>query len=333
MKTGAAALIAALALAVCASPAEAALNLCNRTSYVLYAATAAIKGTQSQTQGWTRVAPGECQVARKETLTADTYLVHARSSLAHSGPARAWGGSFPMCAKDTDFALNRAGTMAVCSEDGSFSLPFAALDTGGRPNWTMTLDEQPALASLTAAQLAGVKRLLRDNGFDPGPINAAVSKQTSAALAAARKKLDAEKLDNAGLFARLENEARKTVAPAGYTACNEGDALIEVALAEVTKGKPVSKGWWTVPKGACARILTTPLGDGAYYLFARRKDGAAVVGGKAMFCITDAAFEIRERGKCAERRQIEAGFLPTPTGGQAGYRARIGRDGVSRGAN
>jgi uncharacterized membrane protein len=333
MKTGAVALAAILALVFCAGPAEAALTLCNRTSYILYAATAAIKGTQSQTQGWVRVAPGECQMTRKENLTADTYLVHARSSLAHSGPARAWGGSFPMCVKDANFTLSRAGTMAVCSEDGSFSLPFAALDTGGRPNWTMTLDEQPALASLTAAQLAGVKRLLRDNGFDPGPINGAISKQTSTALTAARKKLGAEKLDNAGLFARLESEAGKTVAPAGYTACNDGDVLIEVALAEVAKGKPVSKGWWTVPKGACARILTAPLGDSGYYLFARRKDGTPVASGKEMFCITGAAFEIRERGKCAERKQEEAGFLRTPTGGQAGFTARIGKNGLSRAAN
>src|SRR5690606_3906286 len=90
-------------------PVEAALTLCNRTSYILYAATAAINTPQSQTQGWTRIVPGDCQTARKEDLTAETYLVHARSSLSHSGPARAWGGGFPMCVRDNDFTLSQSG--------------------------------------------------------------------------------------------------------------------------------------------------------------------------------------------------------------------------------
>jgi uncharacterized membrane protein len=319
-----------LALLCAVTPARAALTLCNRTSYVLYAATAAIKTPQSQTQGWTRVAPGECQVARKEALAAETYLVHARSSLSHSGPARAWGGGFPMCVKDTDFNLTQSGAMAVCSTEGSFALPFAALDTGGRANWTMTLDEQPALASLTAAQLAGAKRLLRDNGFDPGPIDGSTSKFTGVALMAARKKFAAEKLDNVALFVRLESEARRTNAPSGYTVCNDADAPLDVALAEVAKSKPVSRGWWTVPRGACARASTAPLAkDAAYYLFARRKDGTPVASGKEMFCIAPAAFEIAVRGDCAARKQQEAGFVRTQTGGLGGYTARIGKAGLS----
>ncbi len=60
--------IAAAMLLSAVTPADAALTLCNRTSYVLYAATAAIKSPQTQTQGWTRIVPGECQVARKEAL-------------------------------------------------------------------------------------------------------------------------------------------------------------------------------------------------------------------------------------------------------------------------
>ena len=311
-------------------PAKAALTLCNRTSYVLYAATAAIKSPQAQTQGWTRIAPGECQVARKEALTAETYLVHARSSLAHSGPARAWGGSFPMCVRDTDFTLNQSTAMAACSAEGTFSLPFAALDTGGRPNWTMTLDDQPALPSLPAAQLAGAKRLLRDNGYEVGPIDAAVSRQTGAALAAFRKKMNfARQAGNTELFHALENEARKSNSPAGFTACNDGRAVLEVALAQVTQGKPASRGWWTVAPGACARLLTTPLGGAGYFLLARRKDGTVVAGGEEKFCISPTAFEIGARGSCAARGQVEAGFARIQTGGRAGYTARIGDKGLT----
>jgi uncharacterized membrane protein len=315
----------AAALLFAATPAKAALMLCNRTSYVLYAATAAIKSPQSQTQGWSRITPGECHVARKEALSAETYLVHARSSLAHGGPARAWGGSFPMCVRDTDFTLNQS----VCNAEGTFALPFAALDTGGRSSWTMTLDEQPALSSLTAAQLAGVKRLLRDNGYETGPIDGTVSKPTGIALAAFRKKMRfPEKAGNAELFSLLENEARKHNSPAGYTICNDGNAVLDVALAELDKGKPASRGWWTVARGACARLLTAPLGGANYFLLARRKDGAVVAGGTEKFCINPTAFEIRTRGNCATRRQTEAGFVRTQTGGLPGYTARIGDKGL-----
>jgi uncharacterized membrane protein len=327
MKLGAAFLAAMLLFA--ATPADAALTLCNRTSYVLYAATAAIKSPQAQTQGWTRIAPGDCQVARKEDLTAETYLVHARSSLAHSGPARAWGGNFPMCVRDTNFTLSQSVTMAACSTEGTFALPFATLDTGGRNSWTMTLDEQPGLPTLPAAQLAGAKRLLRDNGYEVGPIDAAVSRQTGTALAAFRRKMNfAPQAGNTELFLALENEARKRNSPAGYTACNDGKTVLEVALAEVDKGKPASRGWWTVAPGACARLRTTALATGNYFLLARRKDGTVVAGGPEKFCIAPTAFEIRERGNCASRRQTEAGFVPTQTGGQAGFTARIGDKGL-----
>ena len=140
-------------------PARAALTLCNRTSYILYAASAAIQSPRSETQGWTRLAPGECQVARKEPLAAETYLVHARSSLAHSGAARAWGGSYPVCVKDGDFTIKQSVTQPTCTAEGTFALPFAPVDNGGKSIWTMNFDEQPVM-SLAEAQLAGVKRLL-----------------------------------------------------------------------------------------------------------------------------------------------------------------------------
>src|SRR6185503_6637636 len=72
-------LLAALAMLAAsgalASPAQAALKLCNRTSYVLYAATAAVSDRGSSVKGWTRIAPGDCQTARPERLSAQSYLV------------------------------------------------------------------------------------------------------------------------------------------------------------------------------------------------------------------------------------------------------------------
>ena len=320
--------LAALVLALGCAPAQAALTLCNRTSYILYAATSAIQSPRSETQGWTRIAPGDCQLARKEPLTAETYLVHARSSLAHSGAARAWGGNFPVCVKDGNFTLKYGVTQPVCTDEGSFALPFAPLDNKGHANWTMNFDDQPALGSLSAAQLAGVKRLLADNGYKVGPIDGKPDKATGAALNDFRTKMHfPPNADNSALFETLEKEARKKIAPAGYTVCNDGREAVMVALAQNDAGKPVSRGWWTVQPGACAHAITTPLSSDAVYALVLRKGGGTLAGGAQRFCTTPAPFDI-QGSDCAARKYNEAGFARTDTRGKPGYVAHIGPSGL-----
>ncbi|MDB5734489.1 MAG: hypothetical protein JWP16_1155 [Alphaproteobacteria bacterium] len=327
--TSASWLLAALMLAVLCAPAQAALTLCNRTSYILYAATSAIQSPRSDAQGWTRIAPGDCQLARKEPLTAETYLVHARSSLAHSGPARAWGGSYPVCVKDGNFSSRQGVTQPYCTAEDTFALPFAPLDNRGRSVWTMNFDEQPALGSLSAAQLAGVKRLLADNGYKVGGINGQPDRATGAALTDFRNRMHfAPNAGNVELFEALEREARKNNAPAGYTVCNESGDTLLVALAQEAGGKSVSRGWWTVPRGACAKTITTPLADDAVWLLAQKKSGGTLVGGPQRFCTAAAAFEIAGAGNCSARHFTEAGFARTDTRDKQGFVAHIGAAGL-----
>ena len=322
-------LLAALMLTGLCAPAHAALTLCNRTSYILYAATAAIQSPRSETEGWTRIAPGDCQLARKEPLTAETYLVHARSSLAHSGPARAWGGSYPVCVKDGNFTLKQAVTQPVCTADETFALPFAPLDNRSHASWTMNFDEQPGLGSLSAAQLAGVKRLLQDIGYKVGGIDGKPDKATGAALADFRNKMHfPPTAGNVELFNALEAAARKTNAPAGYTVCNDAHEPLLLAIAQTGGGKAVSRGWWTVQAGACARLITTPLNSDAFYLLAQRKTGGTLVSGAQRFCTTPQAFEIEGAGNCARRGYAEAGFAATQTHGQQGFVAHIAANGL-----
>ena len=319
-----------LAAGLVPRPAFAALSLCNRTSYVLYAATSAVQSPKSETQGWTRIAPGECQVARKEKLTAETYLVYARSGIAHSGPARAWGGAYPVCVKDTDFSIRQAMTQPVCGADGTFALPFAALGNRGQSNWTMDFDEQPAM-SLTEAQLAGVKRLLKDNGYAIPRIDGKPDKATGLALADFRTRMHfAATAGNAELFATLEQEARKKTAPAGYTVCNDASEPLLVALGQMEAGKPVSRGWWTVQPGACARTVTAPLKSVAVWLLAQKKDGSALVSGPRKFCTTPAVFDIRGADNCAGRGFGEQGFAVTQIKGVTGAVVHIGSAGLVR---
>lgn len=310
------------------SPAKAALTLCNRTSYILYAATSAIQSPRSETIGWTRIAPGDCHLARKEPLTAETYLVHARSSIAHSGPARAWGGNYPVCVKDGNFSIRQGVTQPYCTADDTFALPFAPLDNHGRSVWTMHFDEQPRL-TMAQAQLAGVKRLLQDSGYKIARIDGAPDKATGAALADFRKKMRFKESDgNVELFNALENAARKAAAPAGYTVCNDGKEALLVALAERGGGKTVSRGWWTVHPGACARAITAALASEAVFLAAQRKSGASLVTGTDRFCVAQAAFEIQGQGNCKTRGLGETGFARTDTKGLSGYVARIGPVGL-----
>jgi uncharacterized membrane protein len=323
-------LLASLACGLAAAPAHAALTLCNRTSYILYAASAAIQSPRSQTQGWTRVTPGECQLTRKEPLTAETYLVHARSSLAHSGPSRAWGGAYPVCVKDANFAIKQTVTQPTCTAEDTFALPFAPLANQGKSVWTMNFDEQPAM-NASEAQLAGVKRLLADNGYKIGHVDGKPDKATGAALTDFRKRMKfAFNAGNAELFDTLEREARKKIAPAGYTVCNDSRDVLLVALGQTEGGKPVSRGWWTAQPGACAKAMTTPLNTYAVYLLALRKGGGALVSGGMRFCTTSAAFEIKGAENCASRGFAESGFAATPTKGVSGYVAHIGPAGLKR---
>ncbi|HVW75622.1 MAG TPA: DUF1036 domain-containing protein [Rhizomicrobium sp.] len=324
--------LALLVLGLMSLPARAALTLCNRTSYILYAATSAIRSPGSETEGWTRIAPGDCQVARKERLSAETYLVHARTSIAHSGPPRAWGGAYPVCVKDANFTIKQAVTEPYCTADDTFPLPFAALDNRGKSDWTMNFDEQPAM-NLTEAQLAGVKRLLKDNGYAIARIDGKPDKATGAALADFRKRMHfAPDAGNAALFAALEKEARKRIAPAGYTVCNDAREPLLVALGQIDKGNAVSQGWWTVEPGSCAKAMTTPLASDAVYIMAQRKSGGTLVGGPQRFCTTTAAFEIRGNINCAARGFTESGFAATRTRGLSGYIAHIGPGGLNRGS-
>ena len=325
--------LAALALlaasAAFAGPAEAALKLCNRTSYILYAATSVIFDRGSSTQGWTRIAPGDCQVARAERLTSQSYLVYARSALAHSGPERAWGGDFPLCVKDANFVLNRRENPPSCAGD-VFALPFATVETHNRPDWTMTFDDQPRYAALVAAQLAGVKRLLKDNGYKIAVIDANPDKATGAALNDFRKKMHFSDRDgNDKLFAALESEAAKRGGtPQGYTVCNDDKADVMAAITEPAGADFVTRGWWHIAGGACARMITTPLKEAAVWLLVQKPGGDVTVSGSDQFCVTNLEFEIKGRRDCVSRGFTEAGFARVPTRGKTGSVVHIDSSGL-----
>jgi uncharacterized membrane protein len=300
--------------------AHADLRLCNRTSYILYAATGEAAGPMDQVRGWLRIAPGDCQAAITGPLAAKRYLVYARSALAHSGPQRAWGGSVQTCVRDGTFLLKQP-RQSSCTQPGSYAAPFAAVNLRGRADFTMNFDEQPAFGSLPAAQLAGAKRLLKDNGFALGAIDGAPDKATGKALSAFRQRVHlSDQAGNAELFTALEQEAQKKVAPAGYTVCNDGKAELLVATADKGAKGIVAHGWWRIAAGACARTATQALNTDTVWLLAEKMDGSVVMGGPDQFCVAPETFDLPQSGNCVSR----AGFARTPTKGRSFYVAHIG---------
>jgi uncharacterized membrane protein len=321
------ALLAGALVCAFAPAAQAGLRLCNRTSYVLYAATGHVEGIDAVTQGWTRIVPGSCETAIAEPLTARGYFVYARTSLAHAGTSRAWGGNQPLCVKDAGFSLRVPVASLRCPDEDTFARPFAGVATKHEKNWTMTFDETPAFLSMADAARAGTKRLLRDIGTKIGAVDAKPDKAVDTALAAFGKN---HKFSSNGtaLFDALESEALRTTAPSGYAVCNDTAAPLWAALAFQRTGKWISRGWWKVAAKGCAKLITDALATDRIYLLAEKPSGAALATGPAKFCITNVEFEIEGRTDCARHGQIEAGFAETQTRGRTGYTAHVGDKGL-----
>ncbi len=232
-----------LLLGLFAAPSEAAMTVCNRTSYVLYAATGVGADAAVTAQGWSRVAPGGCRIVLPNDLTAPAYYLYARSSQAHSGAARAWGGTVPICVKDTNFTSRGPLTANRCESDDFFDLPFAAVDTHHLRSWTATFSESRELATLPQAQAAGLKRLLRDVGYKLGAVDAKPDKAADAALADFRKRLRLTPTATASdLFDALETEALKTATPAGFAICNDTAKAVAAATGQRLRNDWVSHG-------------------------------------------------------------------------------------------
>jgi len=309
--------------------ALADLRICNRTSYVLYASTAMATGATVSSQGWSRIAPGACETVLPGNLDASAYYVYARSSQAHAGPMRAWGGDKPICAKDGNYSARMASGQQDCPADDFFTLPFAAVDTHGKTSWTTTLSETPALATLDAARIAGRKRLLTDLGYKIGPIDGRQDKSVEAALSDFRRKLRiSPAATDADLFDALETSALKVSAPAGYSICNDTAKPLAAAIGERTGAAWISHGWWKIDAGDCARAITAPLAADSLYLFAQKIGGPTLVTGREKFCVADIEFDIEGRARCKDRGLNEIGFAETPVKGRTGYAVHIGDGGL-----
>jgi len=320
-----------LAVALAPAPAEAGYRLCNRTSYVVYAAVGFQAGSDIFAQGWRQLLPGYCGTAIAEPLNAPVYYAYARTSDAHAGEAHAWGGEIRLCGRMADFSLKTPAGANSCASDDTFLFPFAIVDVKGQADWTTTFTESLAVDTLETARIAGLQRLLADNGYRIGSPDGEPGPRTVQAVAQFRRKLKMpDDAGDADLLDALESEATKRSSPEGYSICNETDEALWTAIGLREANKWASRGWWKVAPGSCAKVSTLPLSADRVYLLAERRGGTRVVTGDANFCITDVQFDVYGREGCASRGLSEAGFAETLTAGRTGYTARIDDDGLAQ---
>lgn len=324
--------VAALALlAVFAAPkAHASLKLCNRTSYVLYAATAVTSLNDSTVQGWTRIVPGDCRIAIAGDLTGSGYYVYARTSTAHQGPSRTWVGNTNFCTRNADFVLHQPLLATSCASADMSELPFAAIPTHHMRSWTATFRETPDFNSMKSAERAGLKRLLSDNGAK----DITSDKAQDAALAAFSKRVHlSDKAGIGGIFDALETEAMKSVAPLGYTICNETSGNFLAALGQEKGSLWESRGWWMVAPGTCARTISELIANDKIFLHVEKIKGRILISGPEKFCVTAIEFDIQGRERCAARGLVEAGFMETNSKGAAGFAAHVSEAGLVPGTS
>ena len=318
------ALAAAAFAALVLSPGHASLILCNRTSYVLYAATGTGTENGIAVHGWTRVAAGQCKTAIEGDLTAEDYYLYARSSAAHAGQPRAWNGSIELCVRDKDFTLKLPRGYVQCQN--SYALPFAAVATHHMRNWTTTFRETPDLASLDAAERAGLKRLLGDIGAH----GISSAKEMTAALEAFRRRMHLpDTVGTDALFDALETEAMTVAHPLGYTICNDTAKPAWAALGQRKEKTFVSRGWWSLAPGSCTLAVAESLAGQKVYLRVERAKGPPLVFGPEKFCVTNIEFEVQGRANCTKRGLTEVGFAVTNTGGAAGFKAHVTDKGLA----
>ncbi len=294
-------------------------TFCNRTSYAVTIAVGIKNGALLATRGWWIIPAGECKVVIKGPLTQSTYFSFARSSFAHTGPIRTWGGTNNLCTGKGNFQASGDGTNQ-CGP-GYVAQGFAKVDTSGNAGWLTTLSENSSFKNMEQARVAGLQRLLSDIGTFTGPIDGIAGPKFNEALAQIRAALSVSASDAAGLYNKLHAEATRLQTAAGLTFCNRTQDIIWTAFGKVTQDKTQSKGWYRLQPEQCEKVIKERLTEPFIYAFgaAERSEGVPETwGGNKPFCTKESTFDFDDSTNCPGKGFTSTGFFQIDTLGRAG---------------
>ncbi len=287
-------------------------QVCNETSFVLEAATGRPDGRAIVVQGWTRLRPGECKLAVGAPLARGTHYLYARTSSAHRGGRRQWGGDARLCVDPTSsFTIENPPQCAAMSLE---ERRFRRVQINKRDSWRTSFAEaQPY--TLARARQAGLQRLLDDAGYDIREGRRGVDPRRIA-QAIAQFRTSARLAPNAGeeqMIDALETAARRRADQVGLTLCNRTRGRLWTAVARRRGEGWESRGWWPLNAGGCVRTIDEVLIQDVYFVHAslEHPEGERfLAAGGEPFCTGPARFAILGRDHCDTRYYQTTLFTP-----------------------
>ena len=294
-------------------------EVCNETSYIVRVANAVIREGKISPKGWDQVRPGQCLAL--DAPAGSPRYVYAESSPIHQGGIREWTGKTPICVSADDFT---ADATKNCALQNLETRNYLALNPAEQKT---TLIEPNNFG--TKAEIAGIQRLLQDNGFKITRIDGVSGRRTNRYIRDFKKKAALPiTLPNSELIDAMAEAAKQRQSDVGFEICNNSTATIWAAMATRDSGAWKSRGWWTIEKMNCLRPFTQTLEgtDAHFYALQENKieteEGTSygpdkrlrsVAATPAQFCIAEAKFSALGREYCVESGYAVANFRPLPT--------------------
>jgi uncharacterized membrane protein len=311
----------AASISLLATPAQAELTLCNRTSYRMEAAIGLEKRANVATRGWFRLDPGECRQVLDGPLDVDMVYLHSRTPAVYGSAPQPQNGQADFCTRNGDFDIANARNCPV-SQQAHFS---AARPSDSPKGPVVNLAEEADYDDVQA-RLAGIQRLLVIAGYDAYPIDGVQGAKTQAAIAKFLndRKLPADIVTTPKFFDALV-EAARSPEGIGFTWCNDTKYAVMASIGIIEMGAIVTRGWYRIDSGQCVR---PDLRGDPHRLYSyaeavdtngrvvKRGDGPLAWGGTVALCTRDGRFEIADHKDCAARGLNSAGFAVIDLGNQ-----------------
>jgi uncharacterized membrane protein len=118
-------------------------------------------------------------------------------------------------------------------------------------------------------------------------------------------------------------EDRKVAADQGLNVCNNHTGKIRFAIGYKDTADWVSQGWWTLAIGECANALAGELKQRYLYLYAEDLEKGGGWGGKAMLCVQDTKFTIKDYIDCERHGNKSVGFFEVDTGNVTSWKVTL----------
>ncbi|MGE0108924.1 MAG: DUF1036 domain-containing protein [Bdellovibrionales bacterium] len=127
----------------CSFPVRAAFLYCNQTSTPIEAAFGQRNEGRWLSQGWWRIAPGDCARVYDKPVSGRFYFYYARALTPpkpHGKPPRVWDGKYQFCVDKKAFKIEGDGN---CEARDYRTQGFHEIDVGMyKKDYTLTFEDK-----------------------------------------------------------------------------------------------------------------------------------------------------------------------------------------------